>query len=79
MRVGQQPVNWATPRVRELSRLEARFKNHVLTYWNEGCVSYASGYGILVRFNGCGPGLQRLRVTATSLRSAPVIVRIIYG
>jgi hypothetical protein len=77
--VGQSPVHWATPKVRELETLEARYKGRVLSYDNRGCVSYASGYGIVVKFNGCGPGLQRVRVTAISLRNSPVRVRIVYG
>lgn len=77
--VGQSPVHWATPKVRSLEVLEAHWQGHVLSYENHGCVSYASGYGITVKFNGCGPGLQRVRVTAISLRSTPARVRIVYG
>lgn len=79
MRVGQTPTKWATQKVRSLEVLEARYKGRALNYENHGCVSYASGYGITVRFNGCGPGAQPVRVSAISLRNHPVTIRIVYG
>ena len=73
-------TTWETPqRFSSFTRLDTYRGGHLLVYWNEGCRSYASGYGLLVRFSGCGKGAQSLQVSAVNLRPIAVNVRIVYG
>jgi hypothetical protein len=43
------------------------------------CIGFASGYGVILRFNACTSGDAPIYITATSLRSRPVTLRIVYG